>query len=578
MHQSVDFGTTFTSVAFAHSSSPDEVKLVRTWLNSRAGDETADQVPSEVHYKNPITRERIWGYEIQDVTTNKGVPEALKWFKLLLQGQSAPSAFARLSISEPEPAAEDPSQATAIKLRKLNIRPVEVVTDFLASVRRVALASIKDTYGEKKEIKVQYVLTIPAIWKDMEKSLMIQASENAGFGTHRVDFELVGEPESAAAYTLKAIQPNNLDNGDTFVICDAGGGTVDLVSYKITQLNPLRLDEVVSGTGGRHGSVFLDHGFEQYIRNKLGDAAIDSMKPRCKNEMMRTWVENVKLKFGNRTAFEYDVSVHGVPDDEDTNVEDGFHSMDLEDVKGIFDPVVDPIVKLVTHQVQSVQRKGYNVKAILLVGGFGSSAYLLQRLQNTRYGGKVLQVLQPPNARTAIARGALMRGLDGSVVKEKRSRRHYGFEVQAPFIADKGWDKHKCYNWIEEKWFVDGKLLWFLHKNDKIGDTMSASFKVYRVFDNLPRNLIFTVELRACDTDDSPEFIWMDPTALYSVCSVEADLSSIPRNKFRKMRNSSGDDYYEVHFTVCMSLTSDVLKFEVLFEGKPHGIATARFE
>jgi molecular chaperone DnaK (HSP70) len=223
----VDFGTTFTSVAFAHSTSPNEVKLVRTWLNARAGDETADQVPSELHYKNPITREKIWGYEIPELA-KRGTPEPLKWFKLLLQDHGASTAKAsevsssatlgsRLgaltisgssSISSTQ--AINPAQVTAEKLRQLKIQPVTVVADFLTGVRNVTLASIEGTYGEKRAKKVHYVLTIPAIWSDVAKSLMIQAAEKAGFGKHRVDFELIGEPESAAAYTLKAIQPNNL--------------------------------------------------------------------------------------------------------------------------------------------------------------------------------------------------------------------------------------------------------------------------------------------------------------------------------------------------------------------------------
>jgi hypothetical protein len=37
--------------------------------------------------------------------------------------------------------------------------------------------------------------------------------------------------------------------GDAFVICDAGGGTVDLISYEITKLVPLELKELVPGKG-----------------------------------------------------------------------------------------------------------------------------------------------------------------------------------------------------------------------------------------------------------------------------------------------------------------------------------------
>jgi hypothetical protein len=33
------------------------------------------------------------------------------------------------------------------------------------------------------------------------------------------------------------------------VLCDAGGGTVDLISYQVTAVSPLELKELVPGTG-----------------------------------------------------------------------------------------------------------------------------------------------------------------------------------------------------------------------------------------------------------------------------------------------------------------------------------------
>lgn len=85
------------------------------------------------------------------------------------------------------------------------------------------------------------------------------------------------------------------------------------------------------------------------------------MKPRCKAEMMRTWEEKVKYKFGNSSDYDYDISVMGIPDDDDTNVEDGFHTIYREDVQKIFDPVVDRIIELVNHQVDEIEKKGENL-------------------------------------------------------------------------------------------------------------------------------------------------------------------------------------------------------------------------
>ncbi|KAF8247380.1 actin-like ATPase domain-containing protein [Wilcoxina mikolae CBS 423.85] len=627
----VDFGTTFTSVAFAHTASPEEVKLVQTWPNGRAGNSSADQVPSEIRYTNPSTRAKKWGYEVSKITNSETSSEPLRWFKLLLQGQSTPAApdrdslplrtlvlrhghrrtteHAPLRTSENAvdtvtllseraqsgdmrgsiftPPTITPAQKTAYALQELHIAPVTVVEDFLSSVLKITTESIERTYETQwvRESTVEYVLTVPAIWTDSAKALMVKAAERAGFGVHRVDFNLVSEPESAAAYTLKAIQPNDLNKNDTFIICDAGGGTVDLISYKITDLNPLKLDESVSGTGDLCGSVFLDERFEKYIRGVLGDKVIDDMKPRSKYEMMRTWEEKVKFTFGNSEDAEddgYEVNVPGVPDNDETNVEDGFHSMQNDAVQKIFNPIVNRIIDLVKQQVLAVERKGDRVAAILLVGGFGSSEYLLKRLKETRYGrtSVELQVLQPMNARSAIARGALLRGLDGSIVKKRRARRFYGSLSTTHFKEGRGWDEHKYWDIRKEEWKVRERLNWYIKKDMVVGNTESVTLHFSRTLDDpIPAgHLIFHDDLLECNLQEAPEFKWEDPYAVHRVCTVTADLTGVPQYKFRRFTNSSGQKYCSVSFDLRVTLVDEVLKFDLLYDGEVYGEATTRFE
>ena len=56
--------------------------------------------------------------------------------------------------------------------------------------------------------------------------------------TDKKKFVLVLEPEAAAMQCCEQAGQNNLKSGDMFVIVDAGGGTVDLVS---TPNNAFRL-------------------------------------------------------------------------------------------------------------------------------------------------------------------------------------------------------------------------------------------------------------------------------------------------------------------------------------------------
>lgn len=86
---------------------------------------------------------------------------------------------------------------------------------------------------------------VPAVWSDAAKNATVQAAKVAGL----FPVTLIKEPEAAALYTMHSLD-FTLNVGDAFVVCDAGGGTVDLISYEVTDRNPkLQLKELVPGKG-----------------------------------------------------------------------------------------------------------------------------------------------------------------------------------------------------------------------------------------------------------------------------------------------------------------------------------------
>ena len=156
--------------------------------------------------------------------------------------------------------------------------PTAIVTDFVRAMFNHATAKIDSKYhvGYFQRLKKQYVVTVPAVWSDKAQDATLrvrscrpsqagcrswsprvsfkltvgiqqQAARNAGLGPVR----LVKEPEAAALFTLHQMGDQGLEVGDAFVICDAGGGTVDLISYEITSLKPFALKELVAATGTR---------------------------------------------------------------------------------------------------------------------------------------------------------------------------------------------------------------------------------------------------------------------------------------------------------------------------------------
>ena len=114
-------------------------------------------------------------------------------------------------------------------------------------------------------------ITVPAVWSDMAAAKTRKCADAAGMGAGAA-LHIISEPEAAALYALSALDPHGIKIGDTFVLCDAGGGTVDLITYKVSSLKPiLKLAEASPGSGSLCGASYLNRRFQEYIEEKLGD-------------------------------------------------------------------------------------------------------------------------------------------------------------------------------------------------------------------------------------------------------------------------------------------------------------------
>ena len=110
-------------------------------------------------------------------------------------------------------------------------------------------------------------ITMPAVWSELAQSKTLECAKKAGMDPVVLT---ISEPEAAAVYTLDAMDPHDLHVGDTFVLCDAGGGTVDLISYRIAAKNPcLQLIEAAPGSGDFYGSMFINRRFQELIKRRL---------------------------------------------------------------------------------------------------------------------------------------------------------------------------------------------------------------------------------------------------------------------------------------------------------------------
>ncbi|CEL07319.1 hypothetical protein ASPCAL10479 [Aspergillus calidoustus] len=442
---------------------------------------------------------------------------------------------------------------------------------------------------------IQFVLTVPAVWSDKAKDATLRAAIKAGAPAQGIS--LVSEPEAAALYTLRAIQPCLIARNDVFIVCDAGGGTVDLISYMVKELDPLRVMEATKGTGRICGSMLLDTRFEELLRDKMGAENYDALPTKSKEAALLHWRDRVKPLFAGK--FDEDdfsdvptyIPIPGAKDDPEVPIEDGFFELTIDEIAAIFDPIVRDVGELVDEQMEALAKVGFVSPTILLVGGFGASEYLFRRLQEAR---PCIKVLQLPNSWSAVLSGAVLHGLESHSVESRIARRNYGVTFRPQWDLERHAEEDKQWSALEEKHFSRHlECQWYIRKvlshhgilplnrpanreqHSKIAESEPIRMDFYRAVRVSKRpDLTFRQFLYFCNDDEAPS---MDNERVIKSCQLEADLHDIPRELFQKKTNSKGDEYWEIPFTLTMTPCSACLLFELEFNGVSYGSVTTKY-
>ncbi|RPB13452.1 actin-like ATPase domain-containing protein [Morchella conica CCBAS932] len=551
----IDFGTTYSGVAWAHTATPHEINVIQKWPS---GDNaTTDKVPTELKYYPDGYK---WGCEVSLEV------EKLVWIKLLL-----------------DPSQDSFSDELLAKTKALippGKEPVHLVIDFLTKLKAHIEDVLEGHFGKAllAITPIEYFLTVPAVWSDSAKAQTLYAAEVVGLGTKN-NLRLISEPEAAAVYSLKAIQPNMLKVTDTFVVADCGGGTVDLISYEVTRLEPkLEVKECVIGSGGMCGSTYINRRFEAWVKNRIGVTQFNNQRPRSRVHMMKHFEEFLKRKFADDPSqLIYHCPVPGIKDDEFAGVEDGFLSISRAEMREIFDPVVNDVLKLVQQQVAGVEACGRKVSAVLLVGGFGASAYLKVRLKSDVCDPKMIALMNPVNAWSAVASGACQRGLEGvSMVKNQLARRSYGVLCVMKHngtAGAKGQRKHVFVDPMTGELKIDNRVSWFIKKGDIISEEKAVTYPFYFTL-GMEHNLFVENTLLACEMGNFPKNA-KNPH-VFTVCKLKTNLNVVPRELFDKRIAENGQPYYHIQFNLSMKI-QNALVFAFEFKGKTYSSVEATF-
>ncbi|KAB5542554.1 hypothetical protein GE09DRAFT_1244906 [Coniochaeta sp. 2T2.1] len=580
----IDFGTTFSGAAWATVADfeNNQINLVTTWPGTGREESKA---PTELYYdENRV----LWGYSIP------ADAEPLRWFKLLLLRDCDLTPEMRRSGIL--------ARATALLTEK-NKTAVEVIGDYLRGLWKHVTTTIERARSKSviDALKFHVVITVPAIWPDYARKDMMDAARKAGIFDYRpggnTTLDFAPEPEAAALATLWDRAPE-LKKGDVYTICDAGGGTVDLISYKVHTLNPIQLHEAVIGTGGLCGGIFVDEAFEAMCKNRLGRRWRNLSQAGIKDIMRHEWESAVKPQFRlDDQSMEYIVDVPaeaftgkgiwGLNDDSrKPPIKNGRIHFSSRNIQSAFDGAFHDIQALINSQIADAKKKRLPVKGIILVGGLGSSPYLYRYLHEKLVGDHV-DILQATGIRprTSICRGAIFKGFlegpskDGAgmpsagparlAVVSMIARKSLGVQMYVPFKAGVHLEEDKCWDDDEACWEARDQMTWYLRK----GNTVSRKKPIRHCFYNLVSSHEDLANLGdkyiyECNDDTPPSRQTPRVTVL---CSIRVKLDEIKYEDLEDFTTPDGRHMKKWSYDIEMVPSGASTEFAIYCEGKKVG-------
>ncbi|KAK4188308.1 hypothetical protein QBC35DRAFT_523026 [Podospora australis] len=518
----IDFGTTYSGVAFTWSNKVERMEVITSWESELHSNADMEKVPTALAYGPQ--RALHWGYAIPFNL------EQLRWFKLLLIDEDDLPDSVRNS-SKVKEARE--------YLKKHAKTPVEVVGMYLRHIWNHSIQRVTETVSRNlvNFSKFHIIITLPAIWPAYAQGRMREATSHAGMLSDRIagatELAFLSEPEAAALATLSDMEDRrDIKANDSFVVVDCGGGTADLISYDMVSVAPMRVKECVKGQGDLCGAVFVDEAFLDILKEKF------------------EWKFKIPFECLDKKELRSSQSIPKIV-------------LTSDDTKRTFDPVVKKIIGMVDEQVTAVrEKKGKDPKRLgPRVTHIGDTIEVLQSRRSAPW--------------TAICRGAViyaatLRGLSplSIEVKSRVARVSYSncfndyWKQEKHDVVDKSWNDDT------QTWMAKSQMEWFLKIGDRINDGKKIRFSCARLF---PTDI---TNINPCEAEIYSSSAPIPPkkfdVTTKQLCTVKWD-SEIDITTLPTFTNQLGKVFYELLYDVEMTAVGGMPDFAVYHNGKRQG-------
>ncbi|OJJ45229.1 hypothetical protein ASPZODRAFT_548791 [Penicilliopsis zonata CBS 506.65] len=470
---------------------------------------------------------------------------------------------------------------------RIIVNDLDVIEDYLTVLLHHAKIELTHRHGLCTEDTIELVLCVPVVWTRSACRSMQTSITNAAFRSQLVEpkglkeIYVVSEPEAATAQVLSV--PRVMETGETFVLLDAGGGTVDAITYKLHNTDPLKLEkEAVPPEGALCGSSYLNEAFERLITKRLSEETYltqNGLTPEGVVAGPMTAFENVHKRVDvTNTRFPgTDVNVTGLKANRTKRFKANRMVVDRSEFVDIFKPLLEGIANLMIRQINMAYAKNITIDKVVLIGGFAASRplrrFIRKRLAKISLKlPKPIRFLCPQTPETAVATGAVLRALYREEGPSRLTQSSYGFlinEVYDPgeFEAHRRIRMPRIDRFDGERW-VRKTIQWVIKKGDEVAPFREFPQRVIHTFPVTDDDLVCREILYVSDRRHESHYRIDDPiNDGWEIAGiVKANMSFLRDGGYIhpiQSEDGIGDPYYSIEYDVVIIVDGPNLKFKI---------------
>ncbi|XP_005488761.1 heat shock 70 kDa protein 12A [Zonotrichia albicollis] len=434
----IDFGTSYSGYCFSLASGTDQIRQV--YWGAEHGLKTP-KTPTSILF-NQKQEFKYFGYDA--VMKYKSLPssQADSWyffqnFKMQLYNKNI---------------------TAGMKLKATNGKFLPALTVFSESLRFLkehALNTIKEASSQTvyDQEEFTWVITVPAIWSAAAKQFMRLAAKEAGIISDMLSRNLIIalEPEAASLWCKKlpheGFMADSSDKkfedspGIQYIVVDCGGGTIDITVHEIQENHSLK--ELHKASGGGWGGNRVDENFTNFLKEIFNDGVWDEYVEKYPTELQNMMYNFSLQKCSASREAVYIRCYYNLTRVAESKKDisqffknatgavwcDGTIMITYEKMKSLFDYSINNIISALGEILCRPEMD--KVQYILLVGGFAFSIILRDAVRQA-FSSKC-RILCPMEAQAAIAKGAVLFGVNPHIITSRISCRTYGLRVGEKF-------------------------------------------------------------------------------------------------------------------------------------------------